>query len=172
MPYISDAIDPILEPAACHVGGCLFKAKVAVSTDLEGIMPYVNAVARVVFYDSQEPVIIFKHDGYRVAMRSKELAAATVSSVEEGRKALESVVRFLNELWERREGITPLKKERKRPPAFQLYKHLPKTNCKDCGEPTCLAFATRLSLADKDLEECRHLTEGQAGALQEILENA
>ena len=24
---------------------------------------------------------------------------------------------------------------------LQIYKQLPKTNCKDCGFPTCLAFA-------------------------------
>lgn len=172
MPYISDAIDPVLEPSACHVGSCSFKAKMQVSTDLSAIMPYVNARAKVVFYDRSEPVIIFKHSGYKVAMRAHELAAATVSDVAEGRAALQKTVDFLNELWGQRETITPVDRERKRPPAFTLYKYLPKTNCGECGEPACLAFATRLSLADKELTDCTRLSEEQVAELKKILDEA
>jgi len=28
---------------------------------------------------------------------------------------------------------------------IEIFKLLPKTNCKDCGEPTCLAFAMKLA---------------------------
>jgi len=28
---------------------------------------------------------------------------------------------------------------------LQIYKLLPKTNCKDCGFPTCLAFSMKLA---------------------------
>lgn len=172
MDYIANAIDPVLEPAACHVGSCTFKAKIQVSTDLSTIMPYVNAKAKVVFYDASEPVIIFKHAGYRVAMRAHELAAATVSNVAEGREALQAIVKFLNEIWAQKETITPIEKERKRPPAIFIYKLLPKTNCGECGEPSCLAFATRLSLADKELTDCPRLLEGQAAELQKMLNEA
>ena len=30
--------------------------------------------------------------------------------------------------------------------ALDIYKHLPKTNCKKCGYPTCLAFAMKLAV--------------------------
>ena len=35
------------------------------------------------------------------------------------------------------------------PTAIELFKLLPKTNCKDCGQPTCLAFAMLLSNQNK-----------------------
>lgn len=35
-----------------------------------------------------------------------------------------------------------------------ILKRLPKTNCKECGEPTCMAFATRLVKNDIALEAC------------------
>ena len=28
---------------------------------------------------------------------------------------------------------------------LEIFKKLPKTNCKDCGFPTCLAFAMQLA---------------------------
>jgi len=36
----------------------------------------------------------------------------------------------------------------------EILKHLPKTNCKKCGELTCMAFAARLAKRDISLEAC------------------
>lgn len=38
--------------------------------------------------------------------------------------------------------------------ALDIYKLLPKTNCKDCGFPTCLAFAMKLATGKVDVELC------------------
>ncbi|WP_243670451.1 hypothetical protein [Methanoculleus chikugoensis] len=39
--------------------------------------------------------------------------------------------------------------------ALDIYKHLPKTNCKRCGyPPTCLAFAMKLAIGKADIEAC------------------
>jgi Domain of unknown function (DUF3786)/Putative Fe-S cluster len=43
--------------------------------------------------------------------------------------------------------------------AIELYKATPKTNCKACGFPTCLAFATRVIVEKKPLESCPYLGE-------------
>ena len=42
---------------------------------------------------------------------------------------------------------------------IQIYKLLPKTNCKDCGMPTCLAFAMNLSSRKIELSKCPHLSD-------------
>jgi acetyl-CoA decarbonylase/synthase complex subunit gamma len=41
---------------------------------------------------------------------------------------------------------------------LQIYKLLPKTNCKDCGFPTCLAFAMKLAAKQVDLDACPHVS--------------
>ncbi|MFX1476201.1 MAG: (Fe-S)-binding protein [Promethearchaeota archaeon] len=55
---------------------------------------------------------------------------------------------------------------------MQIYKLLPRTNCKQCGM-TCMAFATRLALREVQLEDCTPLTEPdykeQLKALQEMI---
>ena len=40
-----------------------------------------------------------------------------------------------------------------------IYKNLPKTNCKDCGFPTCLAFAMQVAAKQKALTDCPHLSD-------------
>ncbi len=41
--------------------------------------------------------------------------------------------------------------------ALEIYKLLPKTNCKKCGYPTCLAFAMKLAAGKVDVELCPDL---------------
>ena len=48
-----------------------------------------------------------------------------------------------------------------------IYKQLPKTNCKECGLPTCLAFAMKVAAGQAGLDECPHLGDDARGALQE-----
>ena len=42
---------------------------------------------------------------------------------------------------------------------LDIYKVLPKTNCRDCGYPTCLAFAMQLAKKAVSLDKCPHLTQ-------------
>ncbi len=48
---------------------------------------------------------------------------------------------------------------------LQIYKVLPKTNCRDCGFPTCLAFAMRLAAKQTELAACPHISEEAKVAL-------
>ncbi len=50
---------------------------------------------------------------------------------------------------------------------IQIYKMLPQTNCKDCGFPTCLAFAMKLAKKQADLDKCEHVSEEARGKLAE-----
>jgi len=50
---------------------------------------------------------------------------------------------------------------------IQIYKLLPRTNCKDCGFPTCLAFAMKLAAKQVDLALCPHVSEESQAELSE-----
>jgi acetyl-CoA decarbonylase/synthase complex subunit gamma len=41
--------------------------------------------------------------------------------------------------------------------ALDIYKLLPKKNCKECGDPTCLTFAMKLAGGKADLDLCPYL---------------
>jgi len=42
---------------------------------------------------------------------------------------------------------------------IQIFKLLPKTNCKECGHPTCLAFAMALATGKADLSSCPYVSD-------------
>lgn len=42
---------------------------------------------------------------------------------------------------------------------IQIFKLLPKTNCKECGVPTCLAFAMNLASGKAELDACPYVSD-------------
>ncbi|MFH1123216.1 MAG: acetyl-CoA decarbonylase/synthase complex subunit gamma [Pseudomonadota bacterium] len=50
---------------------------------------------------------------------------------------------------------------------IQIFKLLPKTNCKECGVPTCLAFAMNLAAGKAELSSCPYVSEETKALLSE-----
>ena len=55
-------------------------------------------------------------------------------------------------------------------------KKAPESNCKECGFPTCMAFAMKLAKGDATLDQCKHVTqelidllEAQGGKKQDLI---
>jgi len=51
---------------------------------------------------------------------------------------------------------------------MEVLKNLPRTNCGDCGQATCLAFATHVIKEGEDLAKCPHLTGAGADMRQAV----
>ena len=49
---------------------------------------------------------------------------------------------------------------------LEIYKNLPKTNCKKCGFPTCLAFAMALAQKKISLDKCPDVSEEAKQSLE------
>jgi acetyl-CoA decarbonylase/synthase complex subunit gamma len=49
---------------------------------------------------------------------------------------------------------------------LQIFKLLPQTNCKECGYPTCLAFAMKLAAKQAELAACPYVSEEAAAQLE------
>jgi acetyl-CoA decarbonylase/synthase complex subunit gamma len=50
---------------------------------------------------------------------------------------------------------------------IQIYKMLPQTNCKECGFPTCLAFAMKLAAKQVELSACPYVSDTSKQQLAE-----
>jgi acetyl-CoA decarbonylase/synthase complex subunit gamma len=50
---------------------------------------------------------------------------------------------------------------------IQIFKLLPKTNCKECGVPTCLAFAMNLASGKAELDSCPYASDEAKALLAE-----
>ena len=112
--------------------------------DLGPVLPYLNAVIPQASYSPAAEVLTFM-DGYRmIALYRRRITIAKADEIVDGWLTLERIRRLVEHTWSVREQIEPSFEIRKRPPAIEIFKRLPRTNCGLCGEPTCLAFAMRL----------------------------
>ncbi len=50
---------------------------------------------------------------------------------------------------------------------IEIFKKLPKTNCGECGVPTCLAFAMKLAAGQAELAACPYVSEEAKAELAE-----
>lgn len=50
---------------------------------------------------------------------------------------------------------------------LDIFKLTPKTNCKECGSPTCMAFSMKVAQGAVDISKCPHLSEEAMATLAE-----
>lgn len=113
--------------------------------DVSEALPYLNAELGGFEYISEPPSVTFKVHGRLISVYGKKIAVNALKDEEEARKIVEWLKREINEAWEGRDAITPVYTGLPRPKMIEILKLLPRTNCKECGAPTCMVFATRLA---------------------------
>lgn len=137
--------------------------------DVAEALPYLNAEMPQGSYTAKLPVFTYM-DGHRmVSLFRDRVAVAKTDDIVDSWASLERVRRLVNEVWARREAITPSFELRRRPPALEIYKRLSGTNCGQCGEATCMAFAWAVWRSDADPRRCLPVFEGERGDLKGAL---
>ncbi len=53
---------------------------------------------------------------------------------------------------------------------LDIFKLTPKTNCKDCGNPTCMAFAMKVGTGAVSIDKCPHMSADALAKLSEATE--
>ena len=109
-------------------------------------------------------------DGYRmVSLYPRRITVAKADDIVDAWRALEAIRVRANEVWSRRTDIEPCYEMRQKPPALEIFKRLPGTNCRACGEPTCLAFAVKVHGGDASISDCSPVFAGDFSHLREAL---
>lgn len=140
-----------------------------ISGDVADALPYLNAEMPQASYMANVPVLTFM-DGHRmVSLYRDRIAVAKADDIVDAWATFERLRVLVNEAWARREEIEPSAELRRRPSALEIYKRLPGTNCGDCGEPGCTAFAWAVWRGDRDVRACRPVFEGERRDLAEAL---
>jgi len=153
----------------CDPGAERYAARARLAVDISEVLPYLNATLRGAIYHPGANALTWKKGGHNIAFHAYEIAASNVEDREGAEKEIKGLVELVNRTWERRAEIAPDATARQRPTPMAIYKLLPNTNCKGCGESTCYSFALKLA-------DCPALSEPQhtekLTALQEIVIDA
>jgi ArsR family metal-binding transcriptional regulator len=125
-----------------------------ITGDLEPVFPYLNALMPHGSYSPEAQTLSYL-DGHRmVVLYPQRIAMAKPDELVDAWLRLDDVRRLANDAWARRDEIEPDYTTRRKPPALEILKRLPQTNCGQCGEMTCMAFALRLWAGEARLRAC------------------
>ena len=126
--------------------------------DVGKALPYLNSVLGGYEYIKDPPSVTFKIHGKLLTVYGRKIAVNANRDEAEARKIIEWMKGEINDAWDNRETIIPRYEGMPRPQVIQVLKTLPKTNCRECGEPTCMVFATRVVEGAKGSADCPSMT--------------
>lgn len=151
---ISGFSDFKMESPGCQPGANVFRADFKLNFDLSPLFPYINSIVKGALYYEKPLYIQFNLDGYRCALYPETLSAGMFENRGQAIEFFEKLSRLLNDILEKKDSIAPNHTFYKPRPVFDIFKTLPKTNCKECGFPTCMAFAAAVSKNETQIKKC------------------
>jgi ArsR family metal-binding transcriptional regulator len=140
-----------------------------ISGDMSETFPYLNAVMRGAFYNPVGGHLTFMEGYHAVSLYPGRIAAAKADDIVDAWRLLEDIRCNVNGVWARRGEIEPSYEMRQKPPAIEIYKRLPGTNCRSCGERSCLAFAAKLWRGEASPSSCAPVFDGDRAELKDAL---
>ena len=126
--------------------------------DIAEVIPYLNTVLGGFQFIKDPPSVSFKIHGKLIAVHPRMICVNALRDEEEGDKIVEWLKQEINDTWEHRAEIQPSFESAPKPKVLEILKLLPKTNCRECGQPTCMVFATQVAEGGKGPEDCPPLT--------------
>lgn len=137
--------------------------------NIESVLPYLNAVLGGFEYLKDPPAVIFRSQGKLITVHGTKIAINALKDEAEADRILEWLQREINETWANHENIQPSYKGAPKPKLIEILKLLPKTNCKECGEATCMVFSARVAEGVKGPEDCPPMNSDNKEILEEYM---
>jgi ArsR family metal-binding transcriptional regulator len=132
--------------------------KIRVIADVSGeiyeVFPYLNATLKGCIYNHPANTLTIKKDGKLFTLHARHITLAKIEDEKEAEEILTWLKDLINETYEKRDQIEPNYSMAAELKALDIYRLLPGTSCKKCGEMTCLAFAVKVVGRDIEITKC------------------
>jgi len=127
------------------------------SCPLDDVLPYLAALPNVIGFNPDTLTLTLRRQPGFITIYRQRITITQVKDVDEGLALLDTLKDAINATWEHRHELTPVTQLQRPPRPLDLYAILPQTNCKQCGDVTCMAFAVNLLLGKTSLDRCSPL---------------
>ena len=142
---------------------------VHLESDISEVLPYLNTILGGSTYTQDPPSVTFKVHGKLISVHSQEIAINALKDEEEADKILRWLSQEINDTWEKREQIRPSFQGISKPRVLEILKLLPRNNCRQCGQTTCMVFSMLVADGVKEPKDCPGLSDPSRTKLREYL---
>jgi len=152
----------IIEKSPCLVEPRRFKISAKADKPLADVLPILHLAIPSSKYSEVHGSLSFLRNGRLVGLFSDgRINASCLEDEREAEDLLMDLKKLINSAFKyyikHGKPDPKLLELRKKANPLEIYRHLPKTNCGECGEAGCFAFATKLLNGERKLEECPQL---------------
>lgn len=137
--------------------------------DIREVLPYLNSALGGHTYTKDPPSVTFKVHGKLITVHPDQIAVNALKDEDEADKILEWLRQEINEAWESRDRIQPSFEGLSKPQILEVLRLLPRSNCRRCGQPTCMVFAILAADGAKGPEDCPALLDPHRTGLKKYL---
>ncbi len=138
----------------CEPGAERWTVKATLDDEIGEALPYLNATLKGAIYNHAARALTWRIGGHAIAIRSREIAISDLLDQNAAAIEVKRVMDIINRTWERRTEITASVEMRQRLKPMDVFKLLPATNCKACGQATCFTFALKVIAGESELQKC------------------
>ncbi len=125
------------------------------SPALDPVLPLIAAISpSVIAYNPRTPSLTLRRQPGFITFYRDQVIVTQVKDVSEGLEMVSALRDLVNLCWRQRTTVEPATEARQAPRPLDVWTLLPRTNCRRCGEGTCLAFASGLLLHRREVDEC------------------
>ena len=131
---------------------------------LEDVLPYLATLPNVVAFNPEASTLTFRRPRGFLTLYADRVYITQVHDTDEGLALLAALRDAVNATWEHRDKLVAATQGRRAPRPLDVWTLLPQTNCKQCGEATCMAFAFGLLRQERTPIECLPLRDDDSFA--------
>jgi ArsR family metal-binding transcriptional regulator len=124
------------------------------SARLDEVLPFLASLPGVIAYNPNVPSVTLRRTRGFLTLYSDCVYITKVGDAAEGLELLDSLAAAINATWEHRAELRPRTTRTKAPTPLEVWALLPQTNCRRCGQLTCMAFAVSMLQRSSSLAEC------------------
>jgi ArsR family metal-binding transcriptional regulator len=153
----------------CLADSARIRFKAEIDRDASEMYPYLNTILEGAIYNHEGRTLTIKKEGRLITLHPRQIAAGKVLDEKDAQEIIEWLQGLINHCYDNRGKITPSFERRQRLVALDIFKLLPGTNCRSCGQLTCLAFAVKLGEEQTEVTKCGPLFSGAEPEKRRIL---
>lgn len=121
---------------------------------LAEVLPYLATLPGIIAYNPDAQTLTFRRPAGFMTLYADRVYITQLKSPDEGLELLAALKDAINATWDNRQQLVAVTLARRAPRPLDVWTLLPQTNCKQCGEATCMAFAVGLLQRKHDMSEC------------------
>jgi len=159
----------IVQVLPCLADPAKIRVVASLSNPIDEVFPYLNATLKNIGYVHEARMITMKKEHRLITVYPHRVTIAKADDEDDAEATMRWLQDMVNRTWENRETITPSYQSHQVLRPLDVNGLLPKTNCRLCGEMTCLAFTVALLEGRRSLAECRPLNGAEWSASRERL---